>query len=403
MQEGSAKVKRRVRLYQILENLHEKDAAAIWIGRFLTVLIVLSVLAEIFDTVQSLRAAYQRVFYAVEVFCVSVFSIEYIFRVWCCTILPAYRHPVWGRLRYMCTPMMVIDLISILPFVAPFLLGDLGFVRALRLLRLFRLLKLVRYSESLLLLRNVLVERREDLGITFVTLVFLLVFASSGMYFLEHDAQPLHFSSIPASMWWGVITLTTVGYGDVYPITAWGKVLGPLIAVLGIGMFAVPAGILASGFGEEVRLRKQRRRERLEAAWKALAAGGIVLGYDDVKHIVEEVGQRDAVERLSGDSRAVEGEVEQVEEEERLERLTVQVLQEVLHEKQTAEGADAIPRTASQDAERSEAMQMPPLVASTDRKIGLAPSEFSDVMERERWCYCPHCGGKLPPFNDRRK
>ncbi len=189
---------RKMRTYEVLENLQEKDVAALWIGRFLTVLIVVSVLGVIFDTVKSLHAAYASTFYAVEAFCVAVFSVEYILRVWCCTVHPAYRHPVWGRLRYMCTPMMLIDLVSILPFFLPFLLHDLGFVRVLRLFRLFRLLKLVRYSESLLSLRNVLVDRREDLGITFVTEIFFTPHS-----FLRPRAPPVGSltSRLPTRRW----------------------------------------------------------------------------------------------------------------------------------------------------------------------------------------------------------
>ncbi len=230
-----------------------------------------------------------------------------------------------------------------------------------------------------------------------LTILFLLVFASSGMYFLEHEAQPKSFSSIPASMWWGVITLTTVGYGDVYPITGWGKLLGALIAILGIGMFALPAGILASGFGEEVRLRKQRRKERLEAARKLLAEGGVVLDYEEVKHIVEEVGQLDALERLEAESLVEENAAQRVEEKARLERLTEEVIQEVLQEKQAEEDPPKPLEEAQPTQDSSESLKE---AQFTESKQETPPSE---IVKREGWCYCPHCGGKLPPYSEGRK
>jgi voltage-gated potassium channel len=154
--------------------------------------------------------------------------------------------------------MAVVDLVSILPSLIPGGTLDLRFIRSLRLARLARTLKLARYSQSLQTLGRVLRAKREELVVTGIAGALLLICASSIMYFAEHDAQPQQFSSIPASMWWGVVTLTTVGYGDIFPVTPLGKILGAFIALLGIGLFALPAGILASGFSDELRRNEPR-------------------------------------------------------------------------------------------------------------------------------------------------
>jgi len=159
----------------------------------------------------------------------------------------------------------MIDLFAILPFYLPMIIPlDLRFIRAVRLFRLFRLFKLGRYSKALLLLKKVLKEKKEELILIIFVVILLLIIFSSLMYFIEKEAQPEAFSSIPEAMWWGIITLTTVGYGDVYPITPLGKIIGALIAFLGIGIFALPAGILASGLVEIVRRKEMNNYKSIE-------------------------------------------------------------------------------------------------------------------------------------------
>jgi voltage-gated potassium channel len=152
------------------------------------------------------------------------------------------------------TPMALIDAVAILPFYLAFFLPfDLRFMRVFRL---FRLLKLTRYSAALQTLGAAVYGQRRALGATLVIIAILLVFSSSIIYLLEKDAQPEAFGSIPEAMWWGLATLTTVGYGDIAPISAGGKVFGAFVMVLGIGMFALPAGILATAFSNEIRKRE---------------------------------------------------------------------------------------------------------------------------------------------------
>ncbi len=164
-----------------------------------------------------------------------------------------------GRLRFAGRPLPVVDLLAILPFYVPLLPGlDLRVLRAIRLMRLMRLFKVARYSESLQLIGAVLYRKRHELAMTAFSVIVLLVVAASLVYEVERDAQGDKFGSIPAAMWWGVTTLTTVGYGDVYPVTPAGKVLGAIIAILGIGVFALPTAILGAGFIEELQRRKAK-------------------------------------------------------------------------------------------------------------------------------------------------
>jgi len=152
--------------------------------------------------------------------------------------------------------MALIDLFAILPFYLPMLIPvDLRFLRALRLFRLLRLLKMGRYSNAMRVVGSILKRKRPELVVIFVIILVLLIISSSLMYYVENVAQPEKFGSIPETFWWSICTLTTVGYGDVTPVTPFGKVCAGFIALLGIGMFALPAGILASGFEEEM-LRK---------------------------------------------------------------------------------------------------------------------------------------------------
>jgi voltage-gated potassium channel len=154
--------------------------------------------------------------------------------------------------------MALVDLFAILPFYLPFIIPfDLCALRALRLVRLFRLFKMSRYVEALTTLDDVIKAKKEELAVTLAMILILLILASSAMYIAETDAQPDKFPNIPATLWWGVVTLTTIGYGDIYPVTPLGKVIGGLIAFLGIGLFALPAGILAAGFAEEVQKTKR--------------------------------------------------------------------------------------------------------------------------------------------------
>jgi voltage-gated potassium channel len=247
----------KARIYGILE---PGDDDSKYFDPFIMGLIVLNVVAAVLETVESIQKPYASLFYAFEIFSVAVFSVEYLLRVWSCTENPRFKDPVQGRLRFMITPMALIDLFVVLPFYLPFIIADLRFMRAVRLFRLFRVLKLARYSESLQTFVDVLRLKKEELILMFFAIIILLVVSSSLVYEAEHEAQPEAFASIPAAMWWGIVTLATVGYGDVYPETAWGKLIGSVVVILGIGLFALPTGVLASGFAEVLARRKEAQK-----------------------------------------------------------------------------------------------------------------------------------------------
>jgi len=208
-------------------------------------LILLNVLAVILETMDGLSTKYAIGFKWFEIISTLIFTVEYVLRLWSCVSEEGHKKPLIGRLKFIATPLSIFDLLSILPFYIPlFFAADLGM---LRLFRLFRIFKIARYIESLKKITLVLRQKKAELCTSFGIMVFLLIFASSVLYCVENSAQPDAFSSIPAAMWWGVATLTTVGYGDIYPITILGKCAAALFSIIGIGAFGLPAGILASG------------------------------------------------------------------------------------------------------------------------------------------------------------
>lgn len=255
----------RRQVHDILELGGDAYPAGRVVNAFIVLLIFLNAIAFAAETVDGLAARYGPLFHAFNIFSVIVFSIEYLLRLWSAVDIPMLsRMPPWrARLRFALRPIMLIDLFAVLPFyLQPILPLDL---RVLRVLRLFRLLKLVRYSPALQTLGRVIAnEYRALLGALLVMLV-LLLFASTLIYFLEREAQPDKFGSIPAAAWWAISTLTTVGYGDVVPMTPWGKVLGGIVMLLGVGMFALPIAIIATGFSLE------SARHQFVATWSMVA------------------------------------------------------------------------------------------------------------------------------------
>ncbi len=248
------KLKRRV--YEILEPAGAGDRASRVFDVFMLSLIVLNIVALTLESDHGIYLRARAFFDAFEAVSVVIFTGEYLLRLWSCTANPRYAVPITGRLRFALTPLALFDLLAILPFYLPLLGVDLRMMRALRFLRLFRIAKLARYSRALQVFGRVFSSKREELLLTLVFIGILMLISSSLMYFAEREAQPDKFSSIPAAMWWAVATLTTVGYGDVYPVTPLGRCVAAVIAVLGIGLFALPAGLLGAAFLEELQ-RKQ--------------------------------------------------------------------------------------------------------------------------------------------------
>jgi voltage-gated potassium channel len=240
------------KIYQLLDSPDPSRKARVVRGGIMLLIVanIVSIVIESHHAADSAVVEYLNLF---EFFSVIVFSLEYLLRVWAIPASPAYGEDVGSRLKFMCKPMMLIDMLAILPFFVPFAgFGDGRSLRALRLLRVGRILKLGRYSTSLQMIGRVLRRKKADLLSTLFVLSVLLFFASMMMYYAEREAQAEAFPNITESLWWGLGTLTRIGYGTVEPITAFGRAIGGTVAVLGIGLFALPTAIIASGYMQEL-------------------------------------------------------------------------------------------------------------------------------------------------------
>lgn len=242
------------------------------LNRVITFLICVGVVLAILDSEPTISDGNAWFFRSTELLFAVVFTVEYIARLWIVAENPAYA-PGWrGRLRYALSFYALIDLLALLPLFAPFF-GNQSFVlRLIRLVRILRLARLGRFSSALGAIVEAVRSRRFEL-LTSLCIAFLLLLVSSTvLYILEGGIQPEHFGSIPRTMWWSIATLTTVGYGDVYPLTPLGKIFAGLTAITGIGLIALPTGILASAFSDVLEKQRQARIKAEEAKLAGLVA-----------------------------------------------------------------------------------------------------------------------------------
>ncbi len=252
------------RVFQLIDESGRDLRANRVFDSFIITLITLSVTAIILESYESLNARYHQLFWRFELFSVAVFTIEYLLRLWTADLKYPESSPLGARLRFMGSSYGVIDLLAILPFYMPYLVRlDMRFVRILRVMRLLRIFKLNRYTRALSIVSDIFREKRSELSMTVMVTFIMLLMSSTIMYNLEHDVQPDQFPDIISTFWWAVATLTTVGYGDVYPVTGWGKFMSGIIALLGIGLVALPTGILSAAFIEKLD------EEKVEAAEKS--------------------------------------------------------------------------------------------------------------------------------------
>ncbi len=227
-------------------------------------LIITNIIAVMLETIPSVEKnhAAMRFFHYFDLVSVIIFTIEYVLRVWSSNHEEKYKHSFWGRLKYMVSVSALIDLIAILPSYLHAIMGlDLRILRMLRLLRFLRLFRLTAYLKSAHMMMDIFRKRKNELALSFILAMFLIIIASCLMYFAEHHTpgpgeQFSKFSSIPATIWWSVVTLTTTGYGDMVPITKIGKAMASIIMLSGVAFFALPAGIITAGFLEEFRKNK---------------------------------------------------------------------------------------------------------------------------------------------------
>ena len=247
----------RRRTYEVLEKAGDDDRLSAMVDIVLIVVIVANMAAVVLESFDGLYDRFKPWFYLLEVVSVALFTVELLLRLWTCDFLRPRSSRVGAVGRFLVSPIGIIDLLAILPFYLPFLIPvDLRVVRVLRLVRFLRLLKLTRYTRSVMTMGTVVRERRHELLVAVFLTVLLLMVASTLMYYLESQVQPEAFPNILSSMWWAVATLTTIGYGDVFPVTDWGRLLSGIIAILGIGLVALPTAIISSGFVEALARTK---------------------------------------------------------------------------------------------------------------------------------------------------
>lgn len=246
-------------LYHVLHDDEFNDRATRYFNFFLIFLITLNVLAVLAETVNDVYASYQAYFYSFEIFSLGFFTIEFICRLWSVAESDPAQ-PAWTlRRRWLMSADALIDIVAILPaYINFFVPMNLDIFRVLRLLRFF---KLTRHYNALQIIIRVIVREKSSLQAVVFILSMLIVLAAAGMYAMENQVQPEHFGSIPAAMWWSVVTLTTVGYGDVTPVTVGGRIFAGLTTILGVGLAALPAGILATGLATEMRLQSHQMED----------------------------------------------------------------------------------------------------------------------------------------------
>lgn len=250
------------RTFGIIQAGEKGDTASRLFDVFIIGLIILNVIAIIIETF-TIPEVLKSVLSVIETVSVIIFTIEYLLRLWTADLLYPNYGAIKSRIKYVFSFMAIIDLLAILPFYIPFVFPiDLRVLRALRIVRLFRLFKVSRYTSALNTIAIVFRKKSSQLLSSFFVVALLMIISSILMYSLEHDIQPDKFKNAFSGLWWAVATFTTVGYGDIYPVTAAGKVLSSVIALLGIGLVAVPTGIISAGFVEVVSDKSEEAKKQ---------------------------------------------------------------------------------------------------------------------------------------------
>ena len=275
------------RIFEILEKGQVGDRLSLRCDLFLSILIVVNLIAVCLETIDSLFLEYKTIFVAVELVSVSIFSIEYVLRIWSRPSAPDEygKTATSKRLGYIFSFTGIIDLLAILPSILPLLLGGVD-LRWLRILRLMRLLKFSHYSSALEDLFSAVQHERRSFAATLYLLILAILISSSLIYLFEQNVQPEHFGSIPDAMWWTVVTLTTVGYGDIVPMTVAGKLVATLTALMGVCVVALLTGIVATGFTNQVSMR----RNQLEAEITSALSDGVIS--KDERKKIEDLRQQ---------------------------------------------------------------------------------------------------------------
>jgi len=255
-------------IYEIIQPAEKGSVGSKIFDIFIMVLILFSV-ASVFIMTFPVSDKMINLMTRIEEWSLVIFTVEYLLRIWTADYLFPNEGKIKSRLKYIVSGMAVIDLISILPFFLPMILPvNLVGIRAFRLVRLLRIFKLNRYSDALSSIGEVFRKKSQEIFVSIFFVFILLIISSLLIYYAEHDAQPQQFSNAFSGLWWAVATLTTVGYGDIYPVTVLGRILGTVIAIMGIGMVAIPTGILSAGFVEILEQKNSVAEEDTKAEKK---------------------------------------------------------------------------------------------------------------------------------------
>jgi voltage-gated potassium channel Kch len=270
---------------------------------FIVVWVIISVLCVILESVSQIRYILNIQFIIIDAIAVSIFTIEYCLRLYCCVENPQFSHPITGRFKQAQTTSSIIDFLAILPFFLEVFLHHLLDLRFLRVFRLMRLLKLTRYTGATSTLTKVIAREFPVMCTAAFIMLLLVIMTASLGYLFEHEAQPDKFENIPQSIYWAVITLASVGYGDIYPITPLGRVMTILMSLLGIGIFAIPAALLSSAFTDQLRIERETLKNSLyeilsdgiiddkETAFIAKEAQRLHLNEDEVARLIDRASK----------------------------------------------------------------------------------------------------------------
>lgn len=249
------------RIFEIIEVANDGDIFSKIFDIAIISLIILNVVSIIVDTF-NVPEFVAKILSYIEITSVIIFTIEYALRIWTADLLRPEMSPIKARIRYIFSFMALIDLLAILPFYLPFLIPiDLRVLRALRIIRLLRMFKINRYTTALKTVGNVFKAKASELMSSMLVVLILMIVAAVLMYNIENAAQPKAFENAFSSFWWAIATLTTVGYGDIYPVTIAGKILSSIIALLGVALVAVPTGIISAGFMEQIHKSEDTDKE----------------------------------------------------------------------------------------------------------------------------------------------
>jgi voltage-gated potassium channel len=290
----------RAKLFALLVPTGHSGRLHAYVDNFIVFWVALSIFCVIFESVDSLRTLFAVEFHLIDVLAFSIFTLEYIARVYTAPENPDYKHLRMRRWAHIRSGSAIIDLLAILPFVLEALVSQHIDLRFLRVFRLIRLLKLTRYTSALETLYKVIQREWQVIFASVFVMMLLVVLTASLGFLLEHDAQPDKFENIPQSIYWAIITLASVGYGDISPITPLGRLLTVVVAIIGIGIFAIPAGLLASAFTDQLRIDREAFKQRLMLAFEdgtldrsekemiVAEAERLHLSHEEVKRLTDE-------------------------------------------------------------------------------------------------------------------